>query len=117
MLDTTPITNTIAKLITAGVTEGELVARVVRQFPPSCRRLCRWPRLPPNGRPRDGIDMAAICEDCGMDTTPCTGKRGCRHRGRWEYYMVHDALWRKAKMRSGFLCIGCLERRLGRMLT
>jgi uncharacterized protein (DUF433 family) len=33
MLDTTPVTNTIAKLITAGVSEGELVARVVRQFP------------------------------------------------------------------------------------
>lgn len=33
MLDTTPVTATIAKLITAGVTEGELVARVVRQFP------------------------------------------------------------------------------------
>ena len=33
MLDTTPVTATIAKLITTGVTEGELVARVVRQFP------------------------------------------------------------------------------------
>jgi uncharacterized protein (DUF433 family) len=33
MLDTTPVTTTIAKLITAGVAEGELVARVVRQFP------------------------------------------------------------------------------------
>jgi hypothetical protein len=31
--------------------------------------------------------------------------------------MVHDALWQKAKMRTGFLCIGCLERRLGSMLT
>jgi hypothetical protein len=61
--------------------------------------------------------MASICKDCGLDTTPCTGKRGCRHKGRWEYYMVHDALWQKAKMRTGFLCIGCLERRLGRVLT
>jgi uncharacterized protein (DUF433 family) len=33
MLDTTPVTTTIAKLITADVAEGELVARVVRQFP------------------------------------------------------------------------------------
>jgi hypothetical protein len=63
--------------------------------------------------------MASNCKDCGMDTTPITGKRSCRHKGRWEYYMVHGALWRKAKMHSdgGFLCIGCLERRLGRMLT
>jgi hypothetical protein len=30
MLDTTSVTTTIAKLITACVTEGELVARVVR---------------------------------------------------------------------------------------
>ena len=28
-----------------------------------------------------------------MDTMPCTGKRGDRHKGRWEYYMVHDKLW------------------------
>jgi uncharacterized protein (DUF433 family) len=33
MLDTAPITAEIAKLIAAGVTEGELVARVLRQFP------------------------------------------------------------------------------------
>jgi hypothetical protein len=33
MLDTTPITTAITRLIAAGVAEGELVARVVRQFP------------------------------------------------------------------------------------
>ena len=33
MLDTTPITTEITRLLSAGVTEGELVARVVRQFP------------------------------------------------------------------------------------
>jgi uncharacterized protein (DUF433 family) len=33
MLDTSPVTTEITKLIVAGVTEGELVARVVRQFP------------------------------------------------------------------------------------
>jgi len=34
--------------------------------------------------------MSEICFDCGVDTSPCTGKRGCRHAGRWEYYMVRD---------------------------
>jgi hypothetical protein len=32
MLDTTPITTEITKLIVAGVPEGELLARVVRSF-------------------------------------------------------------------------------------
>lgn len=27
-------------------------------------------------------------------------------------YMVHDAVWAKAGMRRGFLCLGCLEKRL-----
>ena len=58
-----------------------------------------------------------LCQDCGVDTTPCTGKRGCRHKGKWEHYMVTKALWEQAGMDSGFLCIGCLERRIGRRLT
>ena len=33
MLDTTPIATAITRLIAAGVTEGELVARVARLFP------------------------------------------------------------------------------------
>jgi hypothetical protein len=33
MLDTTPITTEIAKLIVAGMPEDELLARVVRRFP------------------------------------------------------------------------------------
>lgn len=61
--------------------------------------------------------MANCCKDCGMDTAPCTGKRGCRHKGRWEYYMIRDELWMAAGMRDGFLCIRCLENRLGRRLT
>lgn len=31
--------------------------------------------------------------------------------------MVHDAVWAAAHMDAGFLCIGCLERRLDRLLT
>jgi hypothetical protein len=70
--------------------------------------------------------MTAICIDCGVDTTPRTGKRGCRHKGRHEYYMVHDEVWAEAGMRTGlihpyggggdYLCIGCLENRIGRRL-
>ena len=50
--------------------------------------------------------MKHIC-DCGTDTTPSAG---------WEYYMVHDAVWSLAGMKDGFLCIGCLEARIGRKL-
>jgi hypothetical protein len=58
------------------------------------------------------------CRDCGVDTTPCTGKRGCRHKkGRWELYLVHDELWAAAGMQHGYLCIGCLEARIGRRLV
>jgi hypothetical protein len=49
------------------------------------------------------------CKDCGMDTTPCTGNRGRRHKERWEYYMVDDKLWARAGMREGFLCVASLE--------
>jgi hypothetical protein len=59
---------------------------------------------------------SGLCQDCGVDTTPCTGQRGCRHRGRWEHYMVHNSLWRAAGMDIGALCIGCLEARIGRRL-
>lgn len=58
-----------------------------------------------------------LCADCGVDTVPCTGHRGCRHIGKWEHYMVHNALWRQAGDVDGFLCVGCLERRIGRQLT
>jgi hypothetical protein len=33
MLDTTSLTKAITKLITSGVSEGELLVRVTRQFP------------------------------------------------------------------------------------
>jgi hypothetical protein len=56
---------------------------------------------------------APLCVDCGVDVHE-TG----------EYYMLHDAVWNSAwigRYRSpigldGQLCIGCLERRLGRTL-
>ena len=56
------------------------------------------------------------CADCDMDCAPCTERRGCRHKGRWEHYMVHPEVWSAAGMTTGYLCIGCLEQRLGRTL-
>lgn len=59
----------------------------------------------------------SLCADCGVNTTP---------RGPdWEWYMVHDQVWADAGMKTGdenhsgrgFLCIGCLEKRLVRQLT
>lgn len=69
------------------------------------------------------------CADCGKDTTPCLRRRGCRHGRQWEWYMVWPALWELAWRNSpartadqfgvsnGFLCIGCLQQRIGRLLT
>lgn len=45
-----------------------------------------------------------LCDDCGMQTAPC------------EVYMVRDEVWAEAHGR-GYLCIGCLENRLGRELV
>lgn len=60
--------------------------------------------------------MPCLCADCQIDTTPCTGKRGCRHKGKWEYYMVQFAMWKAVGAGDRYLCIGCLEQRLGRQL-
>jgi hypothetical protein len=84
----------------------------------------------------------AICIDCGVDTMPCkyrphycSGRRGCNHAGTWEFYIVHGAVWRAAmavrdsyipddggfgfpkRYAEQILCVGCIERRLGRMLN
>lgn len=47
--------------------------------------------------------------DCGV----CTNCNG-------EYYMVHDEIWYSVVTvmdKRHMLCIGCLEQRLGRLLT
>lgn len=54
------------------------------------------------------------CRDCGVDTLPVHVPY------RAEYYMVHNHIWEAAGMfgmDSGYLCIGCLENRLGRMVS
>jgi hypothetical protein len=60
-----------------------------------------------------GASRSSICVDCGIDTCPPKPK------GRWEHYMVHDAVWQAAGMTpfGGYLCVGCLEHRLGRELS
>ncbi|MDT0270551.1 hypothetical protein RM844_30190 [Streptomyces sp. DSM 44915] len=42
----------------------------------------------------------------------------CRTSVDDEFFMVHDSVWAKARMKDlgGFLCIGCLEKRLSRRL-
>jgi hypothetical protein len=41
------------------------------------------------------------------------------HNSRSETYVVHDHIWKAAGMEpyGGSLCIGCLERQIGRRLT
>lgn len=50
--------------------------------------------------------MAPYCHDCRADTVTLH-----------EYYMVLNHIWAAAGIRRGFLCIGCLETRLGRELV
>jgi hypothetical protein len=46
------------------------------------------------------------CEDCGLDVLDIH-----------EHYMVRNALWNKVSGGAKYLCIGCLEKRLGRELA
>jgi hypothetical protein len=72
-----------------------------------------------------------LCVDCGVNTAPGIPsgprKRELIERGEGatftidgnsEVYTVRDAIWKRAGMTpsGGCLCIGCLEKRLGRML-
>ena len=45
------------------------------------------------------------CEDCPVDTESIG-----------EYYMVTHNIWRQFGAGAGMLCIGCLEKRIGRTL-
>jgi hypothetical protein len=59
----------------------------------------------------------AFCRSCGTNTTPCTGRRGCRHAGKWDWYMVKPGVWDAVGGGNGFLCIPCLEQLIGRPLN
>lgn len=53
-----------------------------------------------------GDGSNAKCLDCDIHTV----KAG-------EYYNVHDRIWEAGGGEDGFLCIGCLENRIGRTLV
>lgn len=99
-----------------------------------CPGTGRWPRsvgsvvlldtsagLPCSGRRRFTAHrqrrLKAPCRDCRVDTLDMPGNSGGDYLS--EYYMVHDDVWAQAGMASdgGWLCIGCLQRRLARHLT
>lgn len=58
------------------------------------------------------IDEPAACADCGTVTAPRDVMSGS------DWYVVHDTIWRSAGMASGcgYLCVPCLEHRIGRSL-
>jgi hypothetical protein len=73
------------------------------------RQLELFPRPKRVAAPRPGRAGVpfAPCDDCGWDTM---ARKQC-----WEYYFVHKEIWLEAGL-ARCLCIGCLEKRLGREL-
>ena len=80
---------------------------------------------------KDNLTESWLCVDCGMNTAPGipdgpTTRREVALKGSAEnrvgddseIYTVWPKLWKKAGMKpwGGCLCIGCLEKRLGRRL-
>jgi hypothetical protein len=72
----------------------------------------------------------SLCVDCGVNVTPCPGTRErdpdgppCGSEcGGWEFrYMLRRAAWAEAagdlRGPDALLCVGCVERRLGRRLA
>jgi hypothetical protein len=51
-------------------------------------------------KPRPLVDFS--CKDCGCDYD--------------ESYMVHERIWKAHGVGEGHLCVGCLEKRIGRQL-
>jgi hypothetical protein len=80
---------------------------------------------------QDNIIESWSCVDCGVNTAPrcksgpktraeLAAKGWCTNAYDWktEIYHVDDAVWKRAGMRewNGCLCVGCIERRIGRRL-
>jgi hypothetical protein len=70
------------------------------------------------------MSSSSNCVDCGVDICPDSEKRNGRRvrngrNGRWEHYMALPEIWKAAGMGvdDGYMCIGCLEGRIGRELT
>jgi len=83
------------------------------------------------GVPDTNTPLTWHCVMCGVNTHPgakgrialfedlrTKGKSRIRFDHKTEVYRVNDAVWKGAKVKEhdGCLCIGCLERRLGRKL-
>ena len=80
-----------------------------------------------------GVPESWNCIDCGMNTGPGiptrtklkaastvidnVGSATASFDDASEIYHVRNPVWRKAGNPDGCLCIGCLERRIGRRLT
>lgn len=81
---------------------------------------------------RDWSSESWLCVDCGFNTAPGFLSRVERQKafkangrriqetidGNSEVYTVRDSVWQRTGMEpgGGCLCIGCLEKRLGRRL-
>jgi hypothetical protein len=97
-------------------------------------------RKPPQQNFKDLMSESHLCVDCGFDTSPGNLNRAEAEQEvarqiaaeiknwsipfvvndlRQEMYFVHDHIWKAAGMEpwGGCLCIGCLEKRIGRKLT
>src|SRR5262249_32663459 len=79
----------------------------------------------------DNVVESWLCVDCGANTAPgclsgpeirlalaLNGEAPQSYDNRTEIYHVKDPVWEAAGMRAwnGCLCVGCIERRLGRRL-
>jgi len=58
------------------------------------------------------------CADCGMTLTVRGTLWGIGDRDS-EWFLVKDRIWRQSQRKGEcrFLCVGCLENRIGRKLT
>jgi hypothetical protein len=66
--------------------------------------------------PRGKTSESWCCPDCGVAIANLAGKDIPVYRP--EAYMVRNTVWKAAGMEQmgGCLCVGCLEKRLGRCL-
>ena len=71
--------------------------------------------VPPGGPGRRWrtYDTDQPCVDCGAELLPDTPP-GSKD---WQRFMVHDEVWQAAGLDRGWICVDCLETRLGRPLT
>jgi hypothetical protein len=78
------------------------------------------PRIPDHlkhAKPRDRRAYVrycrARCHDCGVTTAP-RFRFDRKMDATWEWYVVRHDVWSEAGMSDGFLCVGCLEKRIRR---